>query len=143
MSSLPSAGKERLKSKKFHLKLRKVRIGWTIAYYPSPEADMNARRKLALFLILALFVGACATPTTLMQSQEAYVKAHPELAPKVKNAILEGSAVPGMTQEQVRVSCGEPNLVSTGRHNGEYCDLWGYKRYTVTFQDGKVVDVKP
>jgi outer membrane protein assembly factor BamE (lipoprotein component of BamABCDE complex) len=103
---------------------------------------MNARRTLALFLVLALFVGACATPTT-MQSREAYVKAHPQLDPKVKNAILEGSAVPGMTQEQVLVSCGEPNLTSTGKHNGAYCNLWGYKRYTVTFQDGKVVDVKP
>jgi hypothetical protein len=137
--SLASAGEERFKSKEFYLKLRKVRIGWTIAYYPSPEADMNARRTLALFLVLALFVGACATT----QSREAYVKAHPELAPTVKNAILEGGAMPGMTQEQVRVSCGEPNLVSTGRHNGEYCNLWGYKRYTVTFQDGKVVDVSP
>jgi hypothetical protein len=104
---------------------------------------MNARRTLALFLVLALFVGACATPTTLTQSREAYVKAHPELDPKVKSAILEGDAVPGMTQEQVRVSCGEPNLKSTGKHNGGYCDLWGYKRYTVTFKDGKVVDVKP
>ena len=100
---------------------------------------MNARSTLALLLVLALFVGACAT----MQSREAYVKAHPKLDPKVKNAILEGGAVPGMTQEQVRVSCGEPNLVSTGKHNGEYCNLWGYKRYTVTFKDGKVVDVKP
>lgn len=102
---------------------------------------MNARRTLALFLVLALFVGACAT--TMLQSREAYVKAHPELDPKVKNVILEGDAVPGMTQEQVRVSCGEPNLVSTGKHNGEYCDLWGYKRYTITFKDGKVVDVNP
>ena len=102
---------------------------------------MNARRTLALFLVLALFVGACAT--TMLQSREAYVKAHPELDTKVKKAILEGDGVPGMTQEQVRVSCGEPNLVSTGKHNGEYCDLWGYKRYTITFKDGKVVDVNP
>jgi outer membrane protein assembly factor BamE (lipoprotein component of BamABCDE complex) len=100
---------------------------------------MNARRTLALFLVLALFVGACTT----MQSREAYVKAHPGLDHTVKNAILEGGAVPGMTQEQVRVSCGEPNLVSTGMQNGAYCDLWGYKHYTVTFKDGKVVDVKP
>ena len=104
---------------------------------------MNARRTLAVFLVLSVFVGACATPTALMDSREAYIKAHPELNPKVKNAILEGAAVPGMTQEQVRVSCGEPNLVSTGERNGEYCNLWGYKRYTVTFQDGKVVDVNP
>ena len=82
-------------------------------------------------------------PPPMLQSREAYVKAHPELDPKVKNAILEGDGVPGMTQEQVRVSCGEPNLVSTGKHNGEYCDLWGYKRYTITFKDGKVVDVNP
>jgi outer membrane protein assembly factor BamE (lipoprotein component of BamABCDE complex) len=104
---------------------------------------MSTRRTLALFLVLALFAGACATPTTLMDSREAYVKAHPELDPTVKNAILEGTAVPGMTQKQVRASCGEPNLTSTGKYHGEYCDLWGYKRYTVTFKDGKVVDVKP
>jgi len=104
---------------------------------------MKAKQTLALFLVLALFVGACATPTTLTQSREDYIKAHPNLDPKVKNAILQGGAVAGMTQEEVRASCGEPNLVSTGSHEGKYCDLWGYKRYTVTFQDGKVIDVKP
>ncbi len=104
---------------------------------------MKAKQTLALVLALALLAGACATPTTLTQSREAYVKAHPELDPKVKTAILQGGAVPGMSQEEVLVSCGEPNLKSTGKRNGEYCDLWGYKRYTVTFQDGKVVDVKP
>jgi putative hemolysin len=104
---------------------------------------MTAKKTLALVLAMALLVGACATPTTLMQSREAYVRAHPNLDPKVKDAILQGKATVGMTQEEVRVSCGDPNLVSAGTREGQYCDLWGYKRYTVTFQNGKVVDVKP
>jgi len=52
---------------------------------------MKAKQTLALLLVLALFLGACATPTTVAQSREAYVKAHPELDPRVKNAILQAA----------------------------------------------------
>jgi hypothetical protein len=105
---------------------------------------MKIKQTLALFLVLALFLGACATPTTLTQSREAYVKAHPDLDPKVKNAILQGGVMVGMTQDEVRASCGEPNIKSAGVQAGKYCDYWGYKRYTVTIgPEGKVIEVKP
>jgi len=105
---------------------------------------MLAKKTLIAVIIVSLFLGACATTTTLTQSRENYVKAHPDLDPKVKNAILQGGAVVGMTQDEVRASCGEPNIKSSGVQAGKYCDLWGYKRYTVTFgPEGKVIDVKP
>ena len=93
---------------------------------------------------MGVALSACATPATLAQNREAYVQAHPELSSKVKEAILRGDAVVGMTPEQVTVSCGSPNLVTTEKDKrGKYCSLWGYKRYTVMFgEDNTVIDVK-
>jgi hypothetical protein len=103
---------------------------------------MRAQRTVILLLIVAIFLGACAP--TLTQTREDYVKAHPGLDPKVKDAILQGQAVPGMTPGEVRASCGEPNLVSRGVEAGKYCDYWGYKRFRVTFgPEGKVIHVTP
>jgi hypothetical protein len=105
---------------------------------------MVAKKALLVVIIVSLVLGACATPTTLTQSREDYVKAHPNLNPKVKEAILQGEAVVGMTPDEVRASCGQPNIVNTGVQAGKYCDFWGYKRYTVTFgPEGKVTEVKP
>ena len=103
---------------------------------------MRAQRTVILLLIVAIFLGACAP--TLTQTREDYIKAHPNLDPQVKEAILQGQAVPGMTPGEVRASCGAPNLVSKGAEAGKYCDYWGYKRFTVTFgPEGKVIQVTP
>lgn len=105
---------------------------------------MVAKKTLLVVIIVSLVLGACATTATLTQSREDYVKAHPDLDPKVKEAILQGQATVGMTRDEVRASCGDPNIVTTGVQAGKYCDYWGYKRYTVTFSPGgKVTDVKP
>jgi hypothetical protein len=105
---------------------------------------MLSKKTLIWVIIMSLFLGACATPATLTQSREDYVKAHPNLDPKTKEAILQGNAVVGMTPDEVRASCGEPNIKDSGVQGGKYCDLWGYKRYTVTFgPEGKAIDVKP
>ena len=103
---------------------------------------MRAPKTLILLVIIAIFLGACAP--TLTQTREDYVKAHPNLDPKVKEAILQGQAVVGMTPGEVRASCGAPNIASKGVEAGKYCDYWGYKRYTVTFgTEGKVIKVSP
>lgn len=105
---------------------------------------MKYQRMFMGLLVIAVVLSACATPATVTQNREAYVQAHPELNSKVKEAILRGEAVAGMTPEQVTVSCGSPNLVTSEKDKrGKYCSLWGYKRYTVVFgEDNKVIDVK-
>jgi uncharacterized protein YodC (DUF2158 family) len=105
---------------------------------------MGWKRMFVLVLLMGVVLSACATPATLTQNREAYIQAHPELSPKVKEAILRGDAVVGMTPEQVTVSCGSPNLVTSEKDKrGNYCSLWGYKRYTVVFgEENKVIDVK-
>jgi uncharacterized protein YodC (DUF2158 family) len=105
---------------------------------------MGWKIMFVLVLLMGVVLSACATPATLTQNREAYIQAHPELSPKVKEAILRGDAVVGMTPEQVTVSCGSPNLVTSEKDKrGNYCSLWGYKRYTVVFgEENKVIDVK-
>jgi uncharacterized protein YodC (DUF2158 family) len=105
---------------------------------------MAYKRMGMAILLLSALLSACATPASLTQNREAYVQAHPELSPQVKEAILRGEAAVGMTPEQVTVSCGGPNLVTSEKDKrGKYCSLWGYKRYTVVFgEDNKVIEVK-
>ncbi len=105
------------------------------------EVLMRGKRILVALLVMSLFCGACAP--TLTDSREAYIKAHPDLAPKVKDAISKGEPSVGMTMDEVRASCGDPNLVTQGVKDGEICNYWGYKRYNVTFdKTGKVIEVK-
>jgi hypothetical protein len=103
---------------------------------------MLAKKLLIVLIVASIFLGACAP--TLTQSREEYVKAHPNLDPKIKDAILQGKATVGMTLEEVKASCGEPNILSSGVEAGKYCDYWGYKRYSVTVgPEGKVIKVTP
>jgi hypothetical protein len=103
---------------------------------------MLAKRIIICLTLVSLLGAACAP--TVTQSREAYVKMHPDLDPKTKAAILNGEATVGMTKEEVKASCGAPTQVTSGPgKTGEYCDLWGYKRYEVLFgKNGKVVEVK-
>jgi hypothetical protein len=102
---------------------------------------MRHRKIISLFIITTILVSACAAP--LSESRENYVKAHPNLDPQTKDAILKGEATVGMTQEEVKTSCGAPNIVTKGVEAGRYCDYWGYKRFTVTLgPDGQVINVK-
>lgn len=41
-------------------------------------------------------------------SREGYVSAHPELNPQIKEAILKGEIIAGMTEEEVKASWGSP-----------------------------------
>ncbi len=103
---------------------------------------MTLRNIIFLLIALSLLFGACAAP--LQESREDYVKSHPTIDPATKEAILKGEPKVGMTPEEVTATCGKPNVVTKGVKSGEYCDYWGYKRYTVTFgKEGKATDVKP
>ena len=41
-------------------------------------------------------------------ARQEYVQSHPQLALEIKEAILDGQVIRGMTQEQVLVSWGQP-----------------------------------
>ncbi|MBM4272951.1 MAG: outer membrane protein assembly factor BamE [Deltaproteobacteria bacterium] len=71
--------------------------------------------KKILFIIIAimsLLIG-CYT------SREGYVSAHPELNPKIKEAILKGEVLEGMTEEEVKASRGTPAQIVKGTE-GEF-----------------------
>jgi hypothetical protein len=106
--------------------------------------DMVYRKILISVLLITILAGACASTTTSKQTKETYVKAHPALNQNIKEAMLKGEAVVGMTTEQVMISCGSPNLISSKRdERGQYYSLWSYRRYTVIFEeDNKVIEVK-
>jgi hypothetical protein len=99
-------------------------------------------KTLIMLIILSILSVACAP--SLKETRENYVKAHPNLSQEAKEAILKGEAVIGMTEDDVKASCGTPNIVKPGAGEAkEICDYWGYKRYKVYFdKDGKVIKVR-
>jgi outer membrane protein assembly factor BamE (lipoprotein component of BamABCDE complex) len=107
---------------------------------------MSSKKILFITIIIMSLLIGCYT------SREGYVSAHPELKPNIKEAILKGEIVAGMTREEVRASLGEPPTVAkgyeAGRHGryGKYagqCHYWHYNYSTIIFgEDGRVVDIK-
>ncbi|MCH9684263.1 MAG: hypothetical protein K0V04_22710 [Deltaproteobacteria bacterium] len=51
---------------------------------------------------------AAHTEPTPQQRRQKFVEAHPDLSPKVRDAIVAGSLVAGMNHEEVRASLGRP-----------------------------------
>ncbi|MCK9376954.1 MAG: outer membrane protein assembly factor BamE [Syntrophobacterales bacterium] len=66
-----------------------------------------------IILILSLSIG-CSV------SREAYISAHPELNPTMKEAILKGEVLEGMTEDEVRASWGRPNQIVKGTEGDFY-----------------------
>jgi hypothetical protein len=81
-------------------------------------------RLTLLFPVFAL-LAACSGPTTMSrieQNREVYNSWPPE----IKEAVLAGKAIPGMTREMVRVALGRPAQVVQGQNAGE--EVWVYRR---------------
>lgn len=108
------------------------------------------RLLIVLIIVFTSLLGACGP--SLMEIRDNYVRAHPNLDPKIREAILKGDIVAGMTREEVRASLGEPYNVTSrfeaerygryGRYSGQ-CHYWRYKYSTIIFgEDGKVIDMK-
>ncbi|MFP3868249.1 MAG: hypothetical protein ACLFUU_08820 [Desulfobacteraceae bacterium] len=97
---------------------------------------------LIVCLSLSLLLNSCGS--TFSQPREAYIKANPDISDTKKEAILRGEPLVGMTKEEVRATCGTPNIISQGvGKDKKICDFWGYKRYKVQFdQEGKVIEVE-
>ena len=68
------------------------------------QCGENNLKKFVLLLVLVCFLfSGCAT-----LRQEGYVKGHPEINDKLKEAILGSKIYKGMTKEEVIASWGEP-----------------------------------
>jgi outer membrane protein assembly factor BamE (lipoprotein component of BamABCDE complex) len=75
---------------------------------------MSAKKILfVIILIMSLSIG-CYAP------REGYVSAHPELNPKIKEAILRGEVLEGMTEDEVRASWGRPAQIVKGTEGDFY-----------------------
>lgn len=68
---------------------------------------------LIIVLIMSLSIG-CAV------SKEGYISAHIELNPKIKEAIIKGEVLEGMTEDEVRASWGSPSQVVKGTEGDFY-----------------------
>jgi outer membrane protein assembly factor BamE (lipoprotein component of BamABCDE complex) len=53
-------------------------------------------------------------------SREGYVSAHPELNPQIKEAIIKGEVLEGMTEDEVKASWGSPYQVVKGTEGDFY-----------------------
>ena len=99
-------------------------------------------KKLAWLILAALLAGgACAVKQQPQNFpvREEYVKAKEGLDARIKEAILKGEAIPGMTAEQVMISCGPPKQVISERNRiGGYDTVWKYQGFAVVFGDDSV-----
>ncbi|MBL7130966.1 MAG: hypothetical protein ISS45_06170 [Candidatus Omnitrophica bacterium] len=117
-------------------------------------------RTLAIFsFIFSLTILGCASSGPLLKpdidSRQGYVMNHPELSYEIKQAILEGRVIEGMTKDDVRASWGEPDEIfdfSKDRNAWWYeedREGWIYRAFplsleptrSVTFKNSKVVNV--
>ena len=63
----------------------------------------------------------------LEHSRKQYVKEHPVLAPKVRQVILEGRLLEGMSKEEAKASWGDPDIVYRTVTNNIVNEQWVYK----------------
>lgn len=66
-----------------------------------------------IILIMSLLIG-CSV------SREGYISAHPELNPKIKEAIIKGEVLEGMTEDEVKASWGRPYQIVQGTEGDFY-----------------------
>ncbi|OGX23954.1 MAG: hypothetical protein A3D10_01675 [Omnitrophica WOR_2 bacterium RIFCSPHIGHO2_02_FULL_48_11] len=109
-------------------------------------------RFFILIIMVAAMLASCAsTPLRkpALDNRKEYVDAHRYLSQTIKEAIIKGKVVKGMTFDDVRATWGEPNEISTPEDNkfmseGEV--MWQYNRLFVVpvfvdFTNGIVRDV--
>lgn len=115
------------------------------------------RLPLILLTAISLFtMTGCALNSPLLKpgqsSRQEYVNSHPELSPDIKQAILDGKVIKGMTKEDVRISWGQPTTIDDFSADPkawwyeEDSEGWWYKGLVeltkfVKFKHGRVVDI--
>ena len=70
--------------------------------------------------------------------QKKYIEDHPELSEVFKEAILKGSAVIGMSTNDVHVSMGEPERKNVSVYKFGVREQWAYGNTYLYFDDGKL-----
>ena len=94
--------------------------------------------KLVIIILLLFIFTGCATTGPLFKpsynTRLEYINAHPELSQEIKQAILEGRVIEGMTKEDVIATWGKPDKVTFMRENKdsyfyteEWDEVWYYK----------------
>ncbi len=101
----------------------------------------------AAALVLVCGLAGCMAGMTL-RSRQKYVANHPGLDQEVRQAILEGVIMMGMTKDQVVASIGRPNDENISTYEGgettQFCygeigSNFNFNRYRyVYFTNGKV-----
>lgn len=84
----------------------------------------------------------------LEYERKQYIKDRPALDAAIKNLILEGRLMRGMTREEVKASWGKPDIVYRTVTNNIVNEQWQYKdidylnmqqrSYYLTFKDNKL-----
>jgi hypothetical protein len=118
--------------------------------------------KLILIVMFTVLTIGCHTPSNnekettadpKQRQEEAarrlqYLEEHPDVPPKVKQAIEHGDVVAGMTASDARASIGEPvQIMSRGSEHGsseqwEYQDRSGHHRW-LYFDSGTLTESTP
>jgi hypothetical protein len=112
-------------------------------------AAARLARGLSAALPLLGLLGGCASgPAGASEEarRRAYAEARPDLAPPLREAILDGRVVVGMTPEQLRAARGAPHHVSEILTAGRRSEQWVYPRggawEYVYVEDGRVTRVE-
>lgn len=76
---------------------------------------MNLAVKIMMILSLSLLLCSCATISQAKmpnyESRNNYIAMHPELSSEIKQAILKGKVIEGMTKQDVLAAWGEPSKI--------------------------------
>jgi hypothetical protein len=117
--------------------------------------SMLQRCVVTMFITIAL-TGCVVSLVQPEEDRIAYLEAHEGLDPEVERAIGRGKVTPGMSREQVEACWGSPSAIDNSESLGLNLEwgeeVWKYRsddmfivhpEATVTFRNGKVVDVSP
>ena len=75
---------------------------------------MSLLKKLCMITSITSLLIGCSV------SREAYISGHPELNPKIKEAIIKGEVLEGMMEDEVRASWGTPYQIVKGTEGDFY-----------------------
>lgn len=89
---------------------------------PSLPRALLAAAAAAALLACPGFSG-CAGPRS---ARQAYLEAHPELDPRVRDLIAQGRVEEGMSREQVQAALGPPDSRRAFEEPGGTVEVWTY-----------------
>jgi hypothetical protein len=72
------------------------------------------------------------------EARDLYIKDHPEVSDRIRQAIAEGSIVLGMTKEDTRASWGDPSHVNKTVNASGISEQWVYGNTYVYFENGRL-----